>query len=328
MEGFAVGGPFLYGHTLVISKEPNGEAISVTYDGKDILQGAVDEFHVPNVLHAFRRQTWDSSVFDERILSLRTNMRFAVGEFDGRFQGELPPSGLMLFRLPKGIDVTISGVDYMSVVVSMAQEVTGQSGYCGNFNGDPDDDAEPVVPSWDRPIGDNLEPVPEAAWLFPSETVLLTLGDALKVHKTEAEEQAARLKRIEECPGVLLTKAEAACNHLTAAYHKFCVFDVCLTKDMAAAKSSGAAAVIQHKVNARGVPMFMGHGRCLDKDGNTFIGHLTKLRSDTACQQLLRTLALTDGVMGAQLKRGGVCEATGRSQERRHLGMPLINPPG
>ena len=40
-------------------------------------------------------------------------------------------------------------------------EVTGQSGYCGNFNGDPDDDAEPVVPSWDRPIGDNLEPVPE-----------------------------------------------------------------------------------------------------------------------------------------------------------------------
>ncbi|CAJ1395532.1 unnamed protein product [Effrenium voratum] len=328
MEGFAVGGPFLYGHTLVISKEPNGEAISVAYDGKDILQGAVDEFHVPNVLHAFRRQTWDSSVFDERILSLRTNMRFAVGEFDGRFQGELPPSGLMLFRLPKGIDVTISGVDYMSVVVSMAQEVTGQSGYCGNFNGDPDDDAEPVVPSWDRPIGDNLEPVPEAAWLFPSETVLLTLGDALKVHKTEAEEQAARLKRIEECPGVLLTKAEAACNHLTAAYHKFCVFDVCLTKDMAAAKSSGAAAVIQHKVNARGVPMFMGHGRCLDKDGNTFTGHLTKLRSDTACQQLLRTLALTDGVMGAQLKRGGVCEAAGRSQERRHLGMPLINPPG
>lgn len=33
-----MGGPFLYGHTLVISKEPNGEAISVTYDGKDILQ--------------------------------------------------------------------------------------------------------------------------------------------------------------------------------------------------------------------------------------------------------------------------------------------------
>ena len=60
--------------------------------------------------------------------------------------------------LPGNLHITVSAVDYMSLVISMPA-VPGQTGYCGNFNGDPDDDAEPVVPSWDRPIGSDLEQV-------------------------------------------------------------------------------------------------------------------------------------------------------------------------
>lgn len=94
---------------------------------------------------------------------------------------------------------------------------------------------------------------------------------------------------------------------MTSAFHKFCVFDVCLTKDLAAAKSVGSAVVLQHE-NAIGAPVFMGHGRCVDVKGRSFRSHATKLRTDTACQQVLRSLSNQDGVMGAQLKRGGFCE--------------------
>ena len=92
------------------------------------------------------------------------------------------------FKLPRNIAVSLTGVDFMSVVVSMPPEArpyttavgiispsfhcpreqkqseAGQGGYCGDFNGDPDDDAEPIVPSWDRPIGRFLGPVPKAGF--------------------------------------------------------------------------------------------------------------------------------------------------------------------
>ena len=113
--------------------------------------------------------------------------------------------------------------------------------------------------------------------------------------------------RIKECPTTLLGKAEEACSGLTSAYHKFCVFDVCLSKDLGAAKTVGSAVVLQHE-NAIGAPVFMGHGRCVDGKGRSFRSHATKLRTDTACQQVLRSLSNQDGVLGAQLKRGGFCE--------------------
>ncbi|CAE7235085.1 unnamed protein product [Symbiodinium natans] len=311
MMGFAAGGPFLFGHTLVVWKEDYNQPLKVSWDGELILQDDVSEFHFeqqPGVLDAYRRQSWDADVFDDRVLSLRTHMQFAVGTFPERFV-TLPETGIYMFKLPRNIAVSLTGVDFMSVVVSMPPEA-GQGGYCGDFNGDPDDDAEPIVPSWDRPIGRFLGPVPKAMSLFPEDLTVALLGDSAKEHSrmSEAEAVAAKIKSVKECPQPLLAKAEAACNGLQASFHKFCVFDVCMTKDLGAAGSVGAAAVVEHKVNARGVPVFMGHGRCLDKDGHGFMSFATKLRTDTACQQLLRTLALTDGVMGAQLKRGGHCE--------------------
>ena len=218
----------------------------------------------------------------------------------------------------------IWGVDFLSMVVSMPKQ-GGESGYCGDFNGDPDDDAEPVVPQWDRPIGKDLEPLPLVASLFPNDTAIALLGEeAFHTNKrSEEEEMKHKLKRINECPKVLLQKAEDACSGLTEAYHKFCVFDVCLSQNLASAQSVGAAAVIQHKLNARGVPVFMGHGRCLDSKGRSFMSYPTKLRTDTACQQVLRTLSLTDGVMGAQLKRGGICEVlTAKEVDPTNVAIP------
>eukprot|EP00438_Fugacium_kawagutii_P024214 Skav223075 [mRNA] locus=scaffold419:182012:183586:+ [translate_table: standard] len=305
LAGFAASGSFMSDHRLVVMRESKDGPIRVTFDGLEILQEAGGSFDVSGVVKAYRRNSWDSDLFDDRILDMRTKMNFTLGSFDDRFKN-LPTDGIYLFRFPNFVDVTITGVDWLSAVISMPPQA-GQTGYCGNFNGKAEDDAEPVVPSWDRPIGADLEDLPESEWLFPHEPTVMLLGKAKK-GGTEAEEVAARIKRINECPNALLTKAEEACSGLTAAYHKFCVFDVCLTQDLAMARSVGSAAFVQHKVNARGVPIFMGHGRCLDQHGKEFRSFHTKLRTDTACQHLLRTLSLTDGVMGAQLKQGGTCE--------------------
>lgn len=309
LMGFAAGGPFLQGHRLVVFKDSEHGPVHVTFDGTEILQAEVDEFHNSEVgVSAYRRENWDPELFDDRILNLRTKMPFTIGDFEDRFKN-LVTTGVYLITLPNQLHVTITGVDFLSLVISMPKQ-GGETGYCGNFNGDPDDDAEPVVPQWDKPVGPNLEDLPPAQRLFSNETVLLLLGEeAVRTEaRSEEEEMKHKLKRVTECPKVLLQKAEEACSGLTEAYHKFCVFDVCLSQNLASAKSVSAAAVIQHKMNARGVPIFMGHGRCMDSQGRGYFSYPTKLRTDTACQQVLRTLSLTDGVMGAQLKRGGFCE--------------------
>ena len=322
VAGLAASGDFLSGHRLVVMRDTINGNITVTYDGTEILKESVDTFDVSGVLKAYRRDTWDSDLFDDRILSMRTRMPFTLGDFADRFKN-LPDKGIYLFKLPNHIDITVTPVDWLSIVISMPPQA-GQTGYCGNFNNLAEDDAEPVVPSWDRPIGADLEPIPESEWLFPTESALMLLGEGGKTGKTEEEEEVARrMKRINECPDNLLSKAEEACSGLTAAYHKFCVFDVCLTQDLAAAGSVGSAAFVQHKLNARGVPIFMGHGQCLDQHGKEFRSFSTKLRTDTACQHLLRTLSLTDGVMGAQLKRGSTCEVlTVKEVDPTHVAIP------
>ena len=169
-------------------------------------QDDVSEFHVESPgVDAYRRQSWDADVFDDRILSLRTHMRchglmsshvrcigwgpaiaqvaceergiwivcvlswfvgfcraarshmytsitchhlprFAIGTFPERFvtlpatgiymssprcfeiwklvlQGEPSEFALSLrFKLPNNIAVSLTGVDYMSLVVSMRPE--------------------------------------------------------------------------------------------------------------------------------------------------------------------------------------------------------------
>eukprot|EP00438_Fugacium_kawagutii_P035853 Skav205421 [mRNA] locus=scaffold582:231090:233681:- [translate_table: standard] len=320
LAGFAASGSFMSDHRLVLMRETKEGPIKVTYDGVEILQEPGASFDVAGVMKAYRRNSWDSDLFDDRILSMRTRMNFTLGSFDDRFKN-LPSEGIYLFRFPGLVDVTITGVDWLSAVISMPPSV-GQTGYCGNFNEDAEDDAEPVVPSWDRPIGADLGDLPKSEWLFPHEPTVMLLGKDER-SMTEEQEMAAKIRRINECPTKLLTKAEAACSGLTAAYHKFCVFDVCLTQDLAIARSVGSAAFVQHKVNARGVPIFMGHGRCLDQHGEAFHSFDTKLRTDTACQHLLRTLSLTDGVMGAQLKRGGTCEVlTVSGVDPTHVAIP------
>eukprot|EP00930_Biecheleria_cincta_P098791 TRINITY_DN9043_c0_g1_i1.p1 TRINITY_DN9043_c0_g1~~TRINITY_DN9043_c0_g1_i1.p1 ORF type:complete len:536 (-),score=99.77 TRINITY_DN9043_c0_g1_i1:463-2034(-) len=306
--GLAVGGPFLRGHKLLAYSTSSSTEMQVFFDDQQILQQEHSDYRDAQFLEAYRRKAFNRSVFDDRILDLRTRMKFEIGSFPDRFQS-LPKGGIYLLKFPMNVAVTLTGVDFMSAVISMAAQAGGQGGYCGNFNGNADDDAEPVVPSWDKPIGEDLERVVAGKVLFPKDVTVSLLGAKAKAaHRSQSSLLQAHRDRVTSCPHELLRQAEKACENLGVTFHKFCMFDVCLTGDIASAGDVRSAEMMEEITNARGVPMFLGHGQCEDSKGRLFRSFQTKLRSDAACQSLLRALALTPGVVGAQRRQGGQCD--------------------
>lgn len=306
--GFAAGGNFLQGHTLIVYNRQDGGALQVLLDGEQILNGSTSEFHIPGLLDAFRSESWDSSRFDDEILSLRTHVNFNFGTWASRFAGS-PQGGLLMFRLPAGVEVTISGMDFMSAVIAMQAEAEGQSGYCGNFNGDPRDDAEPVAPSWDKPIGPDLDPISEADSLFASSWVPALLSTASVRRESNSDALKAKLNALHECPPDLLALAQLKCDKLiNLAFQTDCVFDVCVTGQVEAADEVLIAEVMTDKVNARGYPRFVGYGQCLDQHQRLYRAFDTNLRTETDCQDVLRQLANVRGVVGSQLRVQGNCQ--------------------
>merc|ERR1719210_2671908 len=101
-----------------------------------------------------------------------------------------------------------------------------------------------------------------------------------------------------------MMEAEKACSGIPdTMMWKACVIDVCLNKNPGAAVEVAAAEVLKEKVNTRGIPVFVGHGRCVDEQGSRFRVLRTKgVRSFADCMALLRTAAGARGVLGAQLQ--------------------------
>lgn len=61
-------------------------------------------------------------------------------------------------------------------------------------------------------------------------------------------------------------------------------------------------------MNARGIPVFAGNGKCLDVVGQTYQAISTNLASMSECKDVLKSLAVTLGVVGAQLQQGALCQ--------------------
>jgi len=313
LMGIAFGGPFMQGHTLALHKEEDEGPILTAFDGQRILNGSVDEFHLPGVLDAWRAESWQDGLHNSDVLALRTRAKFDIGPWPNRFTGA-PAGGLFLLRLPGRVEVTLTGVDFISAVVSMPPQQGGQGGYCGNFNGNADDDAEPVAPSWDRAIGPDLLGVPDSENLFLSATASLLgvaadRGAPAVASPPRAQSLLDVQHKLTECPEDLRLQAEQACAQLLdARIRQDCVFDACMSGSLKSVAGTFAADILQEAVNARGVPTFLGHGECLDSQGRKYHAFATKARTDEACTALLRKLASVRGVLGAQLLRGSACE--------------------
>merc|ERR1712012_585203 len=142
LVGFAVGGPFLKGHKLVVRKT-SPFTLDATCDGQPILSNVSDSevFRIDDVIEGYRSQKWNATLHSDDVLAVRTQIRFAVGPWPERFSE--PVGGLYLFKLPGDVEVTVTGADFMSLVITMPPQAGGQAGYCGNFDGNVADDFEP-----------------------------------------------------------------------------------------------------------------------------------------------------------------------------------------
>mmetsp|Transcript_23732 Transcript_23732/g.62543 ORF Transcript_23732/g.62543 Transcript_23732/m.62543 type:complete len:612 (-) Transcript_23732:229-2064(-) len=308
--GMAISGPFMKDHKLIVYNMTDGGPLRVTYDGKRVLNGAEeDEVDIPNTVHGWRKRDWNGSMHDSKILELRTEMKFDIGPFPERFLGS-PEGGLFLFRFPGYVEITITGVDFMSAVITMPPQ-DSQSGYCGNFNGEANDDFSAVVPSWNTPIGEGLDAVAESENLFQDSEILGLLASDAKIHKSKPRTLRSMAKRVELCQSPdFKAQAEQACAHVSdQRMHADCVFDICETGDLAAAQGTLAAEIMQLKVNPRASVSFIGAGNCQDSDGHRYSTWQTEdVRTEADCMKLLQDLALTQGVVGAELKRTSTCQ--------------------
>jgi len=299
LQAVAIGGPFIKNHTLLLRKL-NTTTLQATLDGKVILDAAEADYSMPDVVEAHRRTKWNATLHNDDALAVRTQIQFNVGPWPERFL-ERPVGGLFLLKFPGGVEVTATGVDFMTVVVTMPPASGGQSGYCGNFNSDKADDYTEVRPSFHQPIGADLGPI------NPSESLLGSAG--LQSQSAVGTQVADPDTVLSECSASLMTMAVEVCKGVSNLENqRDCIFDVCETNLVSAADGALAAELLETKVNTRGIPLPVGTGRCHDAVQRLYVSISTNLHSAEDCKDVLRSLALTDGVMGAQLKAGGTCE--------------------
>jgi hypothetical protein len=188
-KSIAIGGPLLKGHKIFIS------ATSATCDGNEIFNGFPASWSIPNVVEAQYN---------------------AVGQLMQKGRGG---KALHIVHIkvndgtPEGIQIQInrwteeSEGNYINVRITM-HAIPGQDGHCGNFNGNPADDARPQVRSRLGTTG-----VPPGELLYKTKTPVV----------------AANRPDINNCEPSKLDSAKASCK---AKEHKFipsmqCLVDVC-----------------------------------------------------------------------------------------------------
>jgi hypothetical protein len=301
LQALAVGGPFISNHSLLLRKL-NASSLQASFDSQEILGEAQADFQVAGIVESYRRTSWNTSLHTHDVLAVRTQFQFAVGPWPERFL-EQPVGGLFLFRFPGGIELTLTGVDFMTVVITMPPAIDGQGGYCGNFNGDQMDDFEYVAPSFHKPIGQNLDPVDPSESLFGAADLSALQQGNTQTYHIDPERVLA------DCQTEVKAMAEQKCRAVaTAQLKRDCIFDVCATGLVSSAEGAVAAELLETKVNARGIPLLVGSGQCLDAVGRRYVAVDTSFATAEGCTDLLRSLAPTGSVLGAQLRRGGRCE--------------------
>lgn len=124
-----------------------------------------------------------------------------------------------------------------------------------------------------------------------------------------SDAQKQELLVLQACPAELLKAASETCDHIPEKDLRFdCKYDVCVTGDPNVALDSVAMEVLEIK-EAKGTVVFEGDGRCLDYADRLFTTFKTHAGQSTAekCQEILRSLATTKGVRGAELGPSKEC---------------------
>merc|ERR1719161_2066407 len=143
LSGFAVGGDFLKGHSLVMIMQGKlGMKVShfdVLLDGKQILKEKGSQEHIPGVLDAQYRTGVSTDEIQEAVM--KDLPEFQKSKDQGasylRISGQLGINkDHFHFKLPEHVEIF---ADARYILIKMPKR-PNMKGWCGNFNGEPEDD--------------------------------------------------------------------------------------------------------------------------------------------------------------------------------------------
>jgi hypothetical protein len=320
LVGFAAGGDWMSGHTLVVAKWhspnqvlPDGKKgtlikktpVRVYLDGKRILKRDGNRYSNSVLdLHRYRSKTMKlkQKELDE------LDPKHIIPRWWWKDRYKEAGKAKYHFILPNGVHVHLTDHTGLDMIIKMPP-VDGQEGWCGNFNGK-------------RGDGDVLGEFQKVESFFTSVKKLslfgasegsswnilnpLTWGGSSTATPEKFEEIETIERVLKACSPAL--KEASNCSHIAEKeLRDYCFYDVCFTGDTSMAEDSIGMEILEVK-EAKGTIAFDGEGRCLDNDGQLFTVYKTEGQSTAEkCQEVLQSLASTDGVRGAELSPAKEC---------------------
>jgi len=318
LVGFAAGGDWMSGHTLVVAKWqspnevlPDGKhdtliktPVRVYLDGKQILKRDGSRYSNSVLdLHRYRSNTM--KLTEKELDELDPKEKIPRWWWTNQFKEA--GKAKYHFILPNGVHVHLTDHTGLDMIIKMSP-VDGQEGFCGNFNGK-------------RGDGDVLGEFQKVESFFTSVKKLSLFGasegttwsifkpwtwGASSTATPEEEEIENTQKVLKACSQAL--KEASNCSLIAEkALRDYCFYDVCVTGDPSAAEDSIGMEILEVK-EAKGTVAFDGEGRCLDNEGHLFTVYKTEGQSTAEkCQKVLQSLAGTEGVRGAELSPAEEC---------------------
>jgi len=302
MDGLAVGGDWMKGHKLIIHEKKGAHHdLRVLLDGEEILKKDGDEKRLEGICELHRHPKGSLMPSEDEFTELDGKHWWWRDFGRKRFEDKQRGSGYH-FKLPKNVEIFIISRDNLGILIKMSPQIH-QGGYCGNFNGDPDDDHSGLKHKWgDEATGFMLDPLEAAEDLFKNASV----GSSSMVQEEAADDESSSQQP--QCLGELMKKATAACAHIPEEpLQSGCIIDICLTNDTTFAQDALNMQALEVK-EAKGMLQFAGHGRCLDQDGKNFSTTEAKEIADRKdCIALAHVAAhmAVEGVRGVQLNDNG-----------------------
>jgi len=310
--GFAVGGDFLKGHSLVMimrgtRKINKMSHADVLLDGQPILSEKNSQEHIPGVLDANRHELSQEEISDAVMKDLpefQQNKNEQATDYMkiGNMKGDH-----YHFKLPEHVEIF---ADDRYLLIKMPKH-PNMRGWCGNFNDVPDDDYNRKWSDEQKAAaGQDLFDAQDSSSLFKGEDVT-SLGQKKEEQADKDTEGTGHVEAPDEEAGPCgsspekVAKARKVCNIISQPdKREECIYDVCKTGDTNVWKVY-LDAEIEEVMNARGIPVFMGHGKCLDSEKRPYTT-LTATGVETAegCRGALQDLSPVEGVRGAQLGSG------------------------
>lgn len=275
----AAGGKFLGGKVLEACYDRGGK-YKVLFDSVEVLTENGATHSAPGVqLYVNRGSNFMPTKQD--LGELGENQKDILTRVLNRWRN----SRVYTFQLPGNVDISIVQHDSTEVLIKMPPQA-GQDGWCGNFNGDANDDPG-RTPSSPKPVD-------------ASEDLFKNFGGAGEVISLLLEDESE--SDLEACPNATLAKAEQACSHLAdSALKDACIFDICLTNEVDFGEEAAVNMELIGVLQGKDVPVFEGEGHCRDQKGSAFSSVEAKtVATRQHCVQLLRKVGVFQGVRGAE----------------------------